>query len=98
MNERLGEADALPVAVRQVPDFLPEHLREATHLDDVLRALLEGRVVELPEVAREPQVLEHAHLEIERRALREVTELLADLQRLIEHVVAVDARRSPWGR
>ena len=39
VDERLGEADALPVAVRQVADLLAEHLREAAHLDDALRAL-----------------------------------------------------------
>ena len=98
VDERLREADALAVAVRQVPDLLAEHLREAAHLDDALaRACWKVLVVEVPEVGGELQVLEHAHLEVERRALRQVAEALAHLERLVEDVVAVDPRR-PAGR
>src|SRR5207245_2783976 len=75
VDERLRKAHALPVAVREVADLLSEHLREAADLDHAARARLEGVGVELPEVAGEAQVLEHAHLEVERRALRQVTEL-----------------------
>ena len=39
MDERLREADALAIAVRQVTDLLAEHLRETADLDDVARAL-----------------------------------------------------------
>jgi hypothetical protein len=94
VDERLREADALAIAVRQVPDLLAEDLREAAHLDDRARPLLERRVVELAEVAGEAQVLEHAHLEVQRRALRQVPEGLPDLQGLVEDVVPVDARRA----
>ena len=83
MDERLGQSDALAIAVRQVPDLLPQDLRETAHLDDVSRALLlERRLVQVPEVARELQILENAHLEIERRSLRQIPQTLANLQRL----------------
>ena len=95
VNEGLREPDSLPVAVREVADLFSQYLGQAADLDDALRALLEGVLVELSQVAREAEVLEHAHLEVERRALRQVAEALTDLQRLVEDVVAVDARRAP---
>ena len=77
MDQGLGEADALPIAVREVPDFLAEHLGDAANLDDILGPLDELRRVELPEVRGEAQVLEDRHLGVERGSLREVPDALA---------------------
>ena len=95
MNEGLCKADALPVAVREIADLLAEHLCKTAHFDDARGPPAELVGLEMPQVGREPQVLEHAHLEVQRRALREIAQALAHLQRLVEHVVAVDARAPP---
>ena len=70
------------------------------HTSTTLFARLLERVgVEVAQVGGEAQVLEDAHLEVERRALRQVAEALADLERLVEDVVPVDARRARrWAR
>ena len=42
VDERLREADALTIAVRELANVLVEDLRETAHFDDAARALLEG--------------------------------------------------------
>src|SRR5262249_27251157 len=74
--------------------FLAEHLRETTNLDHALGAGPEGRRIELAQVGGELQVLEHAHLEVERRALRQVAERPTHIEWLIEHIEAADPRRA----
>ena len=41
MDQRLTEADALAVAVRELADIFAEHGTEAADLDDVAHALFE---------------------------------------------------------
>src|SRR5262249_23741977 len=92
VNERLREADALPIPVGEGPDLFAEDLREPAHLDAAARAVLERLLFAAAQIGGEAQGFEGAHLRIERRALGQVAEAGPHLERLIEHVVSVDAR------
>ena len=62
-------------------------MRTPAHLDHAPRALAERRVVDVPEVGGEAQVLVDADLEEERRALGEDSGAPADVEALVEDVV-----------
>ncbi len=98
VDQRLAQADALAITVRQGADVLAEHTRQTAHLDDLFHALFEGRLVELSDIGDEFEVVQHAHVAVQRRALRQVTHTLTNRQRVVEHVVAMHAGRALGGR
>ncbi len=70
MDQGLAETDALAVAVRQRPDVLAEHARQATDLDDVLHPLAEVGLGDRAKRRDELQILPDRHLAVHGGALR----------------------------
>ena len=62
VHERLGDADALPVAVRERGDGLVRDRLEAAAPEHLRDALLERRAAPAPELAGVAQVGAHAEL------------------------------------
>jgi hypothetical protein len=88
VDQRLAQADALPVTVRERRDVLAERLRQTADLDDLLEPRFELTLVEPANLGRELQVIVHSHVCVQWRTLRQVPEALPDAERVIEDVAA----------
>ncbi|MCZ7686445.1 MAG: hypothetical protein M5U28_49885 [Sandaracinaceae bacterium] len=93
VDQRLREADALLVALGELADGLRDHVLEADLLDHRQRAALRRLALEAPHRGDPLEVLEHEHLPVERRALRQVADRAAHPERVLPDVAAVDLRR-----
>ena len=95
VQHRLGQAHPLPESPRELADDPVLDLVESASADDLGDRPLQPRPRHVLEPGPEPQELPHPHLAVERHALRQIADLPAHLQRLVEHVVA---RQAPPGR
>jgi len=98
VHDRLGEADALAVALRQRADHASPHLREAAAFERAVDRGLSLRarhVLQLRDVA---EIALDAHFGIERRRLGQVSDRAPRGERVAEDVVARDRRRAVGGR
>ncbi len=99
MNDRLREADALAVALRELADERAELVLDAALLDDALeppRVLLAAR--DAAQIGDEVEVLEDGHVLVQRRVLGQVADVAAHLDALVIDVVARDVGASGRGR
>ena len=93
MHKRLGYADPLLVALGEVPDVLAQHAAQADHLNDPVdrRPGLGSR--HLPDPGDKLEVLNNLHVDIKRRALRQVANRLPHLHGVLKslYVIHIDA-------
>jgi hypothetical protein len=97
VNQRLREADALPVPLGElaaVPGGHVGHVRAGHHGLDARFTFLRRYALD---AADEIKILAHRHVGVQRRRLREIARAPLGLEWLIEHVVAGDDR-APLGR
>ena len=86
VDDGLREADALPVSFGQLGALTVRHVGDARalhHLLDASRPLAGGHAFDLGD---EPEILEDAHVGVERRRLRQVAGAALGLDRLVEDV------------
>src|SRR6185295_9136289 len=97
VNERLRQADTLPIAFRELRAEPVGHVVDARLLHDELDALAPVGRRDALDLRDERQVLDDAHVGIERRRLRKVAGPPFGLDRLVEDVEPCDNRFS-FGR
>ena len=90
VDDRLGDADPLLVAVREGADGLVRHVAEGRGLDDLGQPLLDLGLAHAAELAGEAQETIDPHLGVERWVVRQVADQLPDLVRLGLGVEAAD--------
>jgi hypothetical protein len=90
VHHRLGEADALAIALRQLEDVLAGHEREAAQPDDPVDLGPDRAARHAPDLGGEAQVVVDPHLGVERRRLGQVADLAAHLERVLDDVEPVD--------
>ena len=93
----LGQAHPLPVALGEVADQplrLSVQVGQGQHLIQILFPPLRRQLFQL---RAEPQILQHRHIGIQRRDLRQVAHALAGGFRLFQNVVALDEHVSLRG-
>ncbi len=98
VNQRLREADALLVALRQLAALAIRHVGDARALHhglDALRAVSRRHAFDLRD---ERQVFHDAHVGIERRRFRQIAGAALGFDRLVEHVEAGDDGFAVRGR
>ena len=95
VNQRLGEPDALPKALRELANALANDVAKAGLLDDLAKPRPEPFAAQPAHLAGELEVLEHQHFGVERGALWEVPDRLTDRDRVVEDVCAAHACSSP---
>ncbi len=89
-EHRVGEADALAVALRERAEQPALHFLDAALLQAVVDPRGPAGAVDALELRAIRQVLADAHLGVQRHALRQVADALADVHRLVHHVVPGD--------
>ena len=98
VNERLREADALPVAFRQLRALSIGHVGDARAFHHGLHALFALGDRDIFYLRDERQVFDDAHVRIERRRFGKIPGAALRLDRLIEHVEARDDGFAVRGR
>ncbi len=98
MHEGIGEADALPVALREVADDLLAHLVQAAHLHHLADVLAQFTPREPLQRGPEIQIFPHPHVRVQRHVLRHVADAAAGCQRLVENVESSHRSRARGGR
>jgi hypothetical protein len=98
VDQGLAQTDALPIAVGQGPDVLAERLRQTADFDHLLEAALEGALLQAADLRGESQVVDHRHVGVERRPLRQVPDGLPDFDRAVEDVEATHLGRTAGRR
>ena len=88
-DEGLGDADALPVALREVADEAVLDVVDLRNLADLFEVTLAVEPARL-DVVDEVQVFLHRHVDVERRLLGEEADELLRLVRVFEDVDAAD--------
>src|SRR5262249_27748844 len=82
----------------QGADELPADVGQPAAREDVVDALAPPRAVDALDAGAEVQVLDDAHLRVQRAVLRHVADAPPDLDRLPEDVQAVDGGLAGGGR
>ena len=90
VNQRLREADALSIALRELPANAMRHVLESAHVERMLERVFDLRARHSAQSRDETQIGIDAHIGIERRILRQVADLAARLERVFEDVETVD--------
>ena len=99
VNDRLREADALPVAFRELPAVTVRHVVDAgLFITSSTRAALRSLEATTLSFATNVQVFPHRHFRVERRRFRQVAGAALGFDRLIEHVVTGDDGLALGGR
>jgi len=94
----LRQADALAIAFRQLADQLPGHIGQATAAADFLDAPEDAVAAHAVHVGCELEVFEDGHVLVKGCVLREIADVPANLQRLVEDVVPCDLGATRGGR
>ena len=92
-DKRLRQSDTLLVALGQVADNAPGYVGDL-HQAANLRQVGFPRQLAFLEIVNEIKVLHHRHVEIERRLLRKVADILLCAHRILQDIHAVDQRLS----
>src|SRR5208283_1670886 len=83
----LGQTDALPEPSRQVAQDAVFDVRQPAPRDDLADGEPAPGTGHILELGPEPEILLDAHFLVKRHALRQVTDLAPDCQRLVQGVV-----------
>ena len=86
MDDRLRQADPLPIAFRQVRAQPARHVGDARALHDLPDALAAFGGGDAFDLRDELEILGDAHVGIERRRFRQVARAALGFDRLLEHV------------
>ena len=89
--------DALLVSLGEVLDQPPAHVGDLQHLHGPLHALLAARAGHALDVADEREVVADGHVQVQRRQLGHVPDLLLHRLRLLQDVVPVQLHRALRG-
>src|SRR5262249_42196555 len=98
VDDGLREADALAVAFGELRDELAAHVAERAALDDFVYAVLDLALRNALQLAHEIEVLDHLHLGVNRRRLRQIADPLLHLLRVLLHVEAGNGGLAGRGR
>ena len=98
VDDRLGDADALPVALGKLADQLVAHVADGAASQHLVHPAVDVRRADSLELADEIEVLGDLHLGVNRRCFRQIPDPLLDLHGVLEHVEAGDIGRSRRGR
>src|SRR5262249_22621837 len=90
VDHGVGQADALAVPLGQRADEAAAHLADATAVQAGVDTALALLALDALEGGAVGEVLLDAHFGIQRHALRQVTDVLAHLHRLVQDVVSGD--------
>jgi hypothetical protein len=93
-EERLREADALAVALRELSRLPIRHLGEGTLHDDLVDRSTPRRAAEPLHAGHEVQIPTDRQLRIEHHVLREIPDLASGHDRALRHVDAADTHAS----
>ncbi|MPM77346.1 hypothetical protein SDC9_124349 [bioreactor metagenome] len=88
--ERLGNADALAIALGEIADQAILHVLQPDLIENALEMALDLPLRHAHELADEHQILVDGHLRVERRELRHVAQVTLCFERFLEDVVPVD--------
>ena len=94
VHDRLGEADALAVALRQRADHATPHVRETAALESAIHLLAQAAARHILQLRHEREVALDVHLGIQGWRLGQVSNGPPCRERIGEHVVAVDHGRA----
>src|SRR5207244_3152746 len=89
-EQRVGQADALAVALGEGADELPADIGQPAALEHIVQALASLPAVDALDAGPEVEVFGDAHLGVERAVFRHVADPAADLDGVPEDVEAVD--------
>ena len=90
VNQRLRQADALSIALRELSANPMRHVSEAANLEHVLERGFDLRARDVAQFRDEPQIGLDAHVGIERRIFRQVADFAASLERLRKNIESVN--------
>ena len=90
VDHGLGQADALAIAFRERVDTFAEHVAEAARVGHLADAPRLFRSRHPAHRRHEGQVVVGDHVVVERRILGHIADALADSERLLAHVHAID--------
>ena len=96
-QQRLGQAHPLAVTLGQVLDQTASHVRNLSHVHNLLHLLIPLRLGHFFQFRRKPQILLHCHIHIQRRQFRQITDALFSLLRFLLHVVTIYGHRALTG-
>src|SRR5262245_59094559 len=82
VQEGVGQAHALEVALGKRADELPTNIAQPTALGDIIDALAALLAVQVLDAPSKREVFDDAHLRIERAAFRHVADATANLHRV----------------
>ena len=97
VNHRVGQAHALPEALRELPDDFFSDLIEAAHLEDIAHALGEAALGDTLQSSSVAEKFTNAHVEVERDIFRQVADVLARFEGLGKNIEPRDAGPSGGG-
>ena len=98
VDDRLGDADALPEALGQLADQLGADVAEGAALDHLVGAAFDIGARDAFELADESEVFDDLHFGVKRRGFGQVADALLDLLRVLQHVEAGDGGLAGRGR
>ncbi len=90
VDHRLGQADALAVALAKLSDALVFLGIEAAHAHHLGQALADPAIGQALHACRETQVVEHGHVLVQWVVLRQIADVAADGLELAQHRPASD--------
>jgi hypothetical protein len=98
MNDRLGEADALPVAFRELADDFVLDPRDRGALADFIHAAFDFVRRNAFQFRDEGEIGGHLHFRVKRGSFGQIANAFLDLERLIEDIETGYAGLSRRGR
>src|SRR5208283_29053 len=98
MNQRLREADTLAISLRELPADAMRHVFEAAHVERMLEGVFDLGARHSPQSRDETQIRIDAHIGVERRIFRQVSDSLPRFERIFENVEVVDYYGARGGR
>ena len=90
VNQRLRQADALPIALGQLPANPVRHVGQPANFEHVLERRLDLRAREPAEFRDKPEIGFDPHVGIQRRIFGQVSDFPARLERLRKDIEPVD--------
>jgi hypothetical protein len=79
VDDGLGDADPLPIAVRESADDILLHVAQLGDVEDLGQPALEVGALHAAQLAGEAQVVGHRHVGVDRRVLGQEADQLPDL-------------------
>jgi hypothetical protein len=98
VQQRVGQPDALAIALGQVADGLALHVIQPAAVQHVLDASLTSNAIQVAQARAEIEVFTNLHLRVQRHVLRQVAKALTHPDRIVKDVVPGDRGRAAGGR